>query len=142
MQVMDEKRAFALRLKQALKRSPKKIETAAELAVQFSLRHPDAAITPQAAQKWLTGRARPTPDKIETLATWLDVSPTWLRYGIADKRRPAKPRGAAEIQSLQSTADEQLLLQRLRRMPEARRLLVLEIVEQFSLEGEVWSQEP
>ncbi|MCL2635597.1 MAG: transcriptional regulator [Betaproteobacteria bacterium] len=137
MEKASEKQAFAARLQQALKRSPKKIDTATELAVQFSLRHPDAAITPQAALKWLTGRARPTPDKIETLAKWLDVSPMWLRHGIADKARS----GHAPKQDgpLQPTTEEIHLLERLRALPEARRLLVLGIAEQFALDGEVWA---
>ncbi|MFC5430777.1 transcriptional regulator [Paraburkholderia denitrificans] len=142
MQTADEKQAFSARLRQALKRSPKKIATATELAVQFSLRHPEAAITAQAAQKWLTGKACPTPDKIETLAKWLDVSPMWLRYGLADKARPARSRDAAVKHSakLQPAADEILLLERLRALPEARRLLVLELVEQFALDTAVWTQ--
>ncbi|OZI77659.1 hypothetical protein CAL22_03780 [Bordetella genomosp. 12] len=44
MQSMDDKQAFAARLRLALKRSPKLIESATRLAVQFSLRHPDAAM--------------------------------------------------------------------------------------------------
>ena len=149
MQKMDDKQAFSARLRQALKRSPKKIETATELAVQFSLRHPGAAITPQAAQKWLTGKGRPTADKIETLAKWLQVSSTWLRYGIADQARPyplpALPVAGATLSEAKSpvpTPDESLLLQRLRAMPEARRRLVYEVVEQFALEGEIWAASP
>lgn len=143
MHTADEKQAFAARLRQALKRSPKKIQTATELAVQFSLRHPNAAITTQAAQKWLTGKARPTPDKIETLAQWLDVSPLWLRHGVPDPAPPArrKPHILAEPAApgaMLPSAKEQELLRRLRAMPEARRHLVEEIVEQFALDGEMW----
>lgn len=146
MQKMDDKKAFAARLRQALKRSSKKVETATELAIQFSLRHPGTALTPQAAQKWLTGKARPTPDKIETLAHWLNVSPTWLRYGVADQVRPqsslTRPTPGltlAESRPLAPTPEESVLLQRLRAMPEARRRLVFDVVEQFALEGEAWA---
>lgn len=143
MQKMDEKQAFSTRLRQALKRSPKKIETATELSVQFSLRHPEASITPQAAQKWLTGKARPTADKIETLAEWLDVSPMWLRHGIADKARPRSTSHAQkQKETFQPTAEEIHHLERLRAMPEARRLLVLGVVEQFALDSEVWADKP
>jgi len=140
MQKVDDKQAFSTRLRQALKRSPKKIETATELSVQFSLRHPEAPITPQAAQKWLTGKARPTVDKIETLAEWLNVSPMWLRHGIADKARP-RPASNAQKQEepFQPTTEELLHLARLRAMPEARRLLVIGVVEQFALDDEVWA---
>lgn len=143
MQTVDDKQAFSTRLRQALKRSPKKIETATELSVQFSLRHPEAPITPQAAQKWLTGKARPTVDKIETLAEWLDVSPMWLRHGIADKARPhAGGRVHKLDEPFQPTVEEILHLKRLRAMPEARRLLVLGVVEQFALDSEVWADKP
>ena len=84
----DEKLAFSARVKQALKRSHRKVSTPAELALQFNLRHGNDPITPQAAQKWLTGKALQTQDKMETLATWLNASPLWLRHGIAEPRPP------------------------------------------------------
>jgi len=137
----DEKQAFAQRLKQALKRSPKKVETPAELALQFNLRHPHEPITPQAAQKWLTGMARPTPDKIDTLASWLRVSAQWLRFGIAEKASPPVARAVHERiadDPVSLTADEIKLIARLRGLSEHRRYLVAEIVEQFALEQEIW----
>lgn len=137
MRAADEKRAFSERLKQALKRSPKKIQTPSDLATQFCLRS-DAPITPQAAQKWLSGRAIPTVDKIRTLAEWLDVSEAWLRYGVADIPRPASGRPLALQEPLVPSPDELQLLERMRRLPEARRRLVEEIVEQFLLDGDVW----
>jgi len=138
MRAADEKRAFAERLRQALKRSPRRIETPTELAIQFSLRHPNSSVTPQAAQKWLSGRAVPTPDKIETLAEWLDVSATWLRHGVADAPRPGRKPVAALREPSSPTAAEWVVLERLRRLPEARRRLVEEIVEQFSLDEDAW----
>lgn len=137
----DEKKAFAARLKQALKRSPKKIEAASQLATQFNLRHPAEPITPQAAQKWLSGTARPTVDKIKTLAEWLDVYEQWLRYGVTDMKRVKPPKGAKQgNETIQPTADELELLRRLRRLPEYRRQLVEGVIEQFSLDGEVCSE--
>ncbi|WP_321891984.1 transcriptional regulator [Paraburkholderia tropica] len=134
---LDEKKAFASRLKQALKRSSKKIETATELSTQFNLRS-NEPITPQAAGKWLTGMARPTIDKINTLADWLDVSPEWLRFGVTDmKRRPAKGAKLPD-DAIQPTAEELEMLRRLRRLSEYRRQLVEGVIEQFSLDGEIW----
>jgi len=138
MQEMDEKQAFASRLRQALKRSPKKIETATQLAVQFSLRHPNASITTQAAQKWLGGKSRPTPDKIDTLAQWLDVSPLWLRHGVADGGYRPRKEAARTISDVPPLSEkERELLRRLRAMPEARRHLIEELVEQFALDDEI-----
>jgi transcriptional regulator with XRE-family HTH domain len=136
MQKMDDKQAFAARLRQALKRSPKKIETAADLAVQFSLRHPAAAVTTQSAHKWLTGKSRPTADKLKTLATWLDVSPTWLLYGEVD--RPKAAAGLHEPRPLNPTPEELRMIEQIRSLPEARRLLILEIIEMCVVDAQVW----
>lgn len=135
----EEKLAFAERLKQALTRSSKKIDSAAELAIQFNLRNPSEPVSAQAAHKWLTGRTMPTVDKMETLANWLDVPLQWLRYGIPESA--AKPRKkkakAGELGTL--AADEAELIARLRAMPEVRRKLVLDLAEQLSLDGEMWA---
>lgn len=76
-----EKKAFSERLRLALARGHKRAVGATELSLQFNLRYKNTPITPQAAQKWLSGQAIPTSDKIDTLAAWLKVSSHWLRYG-------------------------------------------------------------
>ncbi|MFZ6772425.1 transcriptional regulator [Undibacterium sp. SXout7W] len=138
--LFDEKQAFALRLKQALKRSKKKVETPLELSIQFNLRH-QTPVTPQAAQKWLTGLSQPTPDKIETLAQWLNVSAQWLRFGIAEKP-PAQP---AKVLSLKNATnrdafspEEIQLMLRIRTLSEHQRFLVTETIAQFALHQEMW----
>lgn len=139
----DEKQAFALRLKQALKRSPKKIGTPTELALQFNLRHQNDSITVQAAQKWMTGKSRPAVDKIKTLAAMLNVSAQWLRYGIAEDRSALATGGKVQAKhtaAIQPTDDEIQLLGRIRILSEHRRNLVHEIVEQFALEQEMWRE--
>ena len=65
---IDEKAAFAERLSQAINRSQKRQLNATELSTQFNLRHPNEPVSPQAAQKWLTGKAKPTADKLKTLS--------------------------------------------------------------------------
>lgn len=137
----DEKLAFANRLNAALKRSKKKIESPTDLALQFNLRHKNSPITPQAAQKWMAGKSRPTPDKINTLADWLNVSAQWLRYGIAESKPNKSARSMSDnnaTNQIAPNARELKLLQRIRNLPEARRALVVEIVEQFSIEQEMW----
>lgn len=139
----DEKQAFSLRLKQALKRSQKKIDTPAELALQFNLRHHNESITPQAAQKWLSGNARPTPDKIATLAEWLNVSAQWLRFGISEKipAQPARPLSKKAATSHDAFSDDETkLILRFRSLSAHRRYLVTEIIEQFALEQEMWHE--
>lgn len=138
MSELDEKKAFATRLRQALKRSSKRIETASELAIQFNLRHPAEPITPQAAQKWLTGSARPTADKIKTLAAWLDVSEQWLRFGVTDMKRPRQPTQPQGAETIVPTEEELELVGRLRRLSAYRRQLIEGVIEQFSLDQEIW----
>ncbi|MBI1906402.1 MAG: helix-turn-helix domain-containing protein [Rhodocyclales bacterium] len=140
MMAIDEKQAFAERLKLALTRSPKPIDTSAELAVQFNLRHAGTPVTQQAVHKWLNGKASPTPDKIATLAAWLGVSTHWLRFGLPD--------GGVEVQRLSTAepaarryaggaavrADEQHLLDSMRRLSPHQQRLIIELVDQLLLE--------
>jgi transcriptional regulator with XRE-family HTH domain len=140
MATHDEKQAFAARLNLALKRSRKKISTPSELTVQFNLRYGGEPITPQAAQKWLSGQNRPSPDKIETLAAMLNVSYQWLRFGIPEvtpaKARPSSPSPATKQDAL--TPADLHLIASLRSLPEHQQHLVTEIVEQFALQQEMW----
>ncbi|HEY8102861.1 MAG TPA: helix-turn-helix domain-containing protein [Burkholderiaceae bacterium] len=137
----DEKKAFSLRLRQALKHGKKKIETPTELQAQFNLKYQGEGITPQAAQKWLAGETRPTIDKIEILAEITNVSVQWLRFGIADDK-PAltTTRKAPKGKTAPPTDEELKLLAKLRTLPEHQRYLVEEIVDQFSLEQEMWRE--
>jgi transcriptional regulator with XRE-family HTH domain len=138
---IDEKQAFAKRLKQALKRTSKKVETPAQLATQFNLRHSAEPITAQAAQKWLAGTARPTVDKIKTLAEWLDVSDAWLRFGVTDMKRAKREKGEAkEKGKIEPTPDELEIIRRLRSLPAHRREIVLNVLEAFSTDIEAWKQ--
>lgn len=137
----DEKQGFASRLKEALKRSPTKVDTPTELAAQFGWRYPKSPISMQAAQKWLSGRAIPTPDKVEALAKWLKVDKQWLRYGVAAQTRPAPGKAATAVREPHApTAEEWKLLERLRRLPESRRQLVEELVWQLALDEDVWTR--
>lgn len=133
----DEKLAFTKRLKLALKRSHKKITTPAELALQFNLRHPNESITPQAAQKWLTGKAKPTADKINTLAEWLAVSPHWLRFGSATNEQTIQPLRQVKAHSNSEAAlsdTEQTLIKQFRQLSAHQRSIIADLVEQLAAE--------
>jgi transcriptional regulator with XRE-family HTH domain len=51
------------------------------LAREFNQFFGGKAITVHAARKWLLGEAIPTQDKLQALASWLEVSVDWLRFG-------------------------------------------------------------
>lgn len=81
MPTSKEKAAFAKRLKDSL---PKEIKGGTDLARAFNLLHRgDQPISPQTAHKWLKGTTIPKPDKLQTLATWLQKDVHWLHYGPA-----------------------------------------------------------
>jgi transcriptional regulator with XRE-family HTH domain len=133
----QETQAFADRLRQALKRSAKKMGTPSELALQFNLRHPGSQVTNQAAQKWLSGNSKPTPDKIETLAALCNVSAQWLRHGIVEAC-PHVPKPPAERAGMEPlTASEQVLLWRFRSLSPYQQELIADLLEQLSLNLEM-----
>lgn len=138
---VDDKKAFAERLKTALKRLPKSIETATELAHEFNLKHQNEPITPQAAQRWLKGTAFPTPDKLQTLADWLNVSAHWLKNGPPP---PAKKtltgKRSQSAQPGQLTEKETRILTKLRSLSEHQVYIVVELIEQLALEREIWAE--
>lgn len=144
---IDEKAAFAERLSQAINRSQKRQLNATELSTQFNLRHPNEPVSPQAAQKWLTGKAKPTADKLKTLSEWLDVPLHWLSYGAPE---PFTKKSAANRQHLvasqaarldELSPDEQKLIGKYRRLNGRQQHLVYEIAETLSLEREIHQQE-
>lgn len=142
----DEKLDFSKRLKLALKRSSKPVNSAAELALQFNLRHPNDSITTQSAHKWLTGKARPTADKIETLASWLNVSAHWLRHGSPNDVKQKQETGArraklqAEKDASLSEAETKLVAQ-FRWLSTHQRYLIAELIEQLAIEQEIWPEQ-
>lgn len=81
MRANNRKLDFSKRLILAMERAHPPVKGATKLAVQFNLRFQGVGVSPQTAHKWLSGRAIPTPDKIDTLAQWLGVSAHWLHFG-------------------------------------------------------------
>ncbi|MDP9932606.1 transcriptional regulator [Variovorax paradoxus] len=144
-QTKAEREAFAERLKVALSRGRKRISTPTALAEAFNLRWHGRSVTPQAAQKWLTGAAMPEPGKIEVLAQLTSVPLTWLRYGLPERRgtgapAPGEPHATryAQIDKASVTAEELRLLAQLRLMPPPRRELVRQLAQELALESEMW----
>lgn len=138
---VDDKKSFAERLKTALKRLPKSIETASELAHQFNLKHHNDPITPQAAQKWLKGTAFPTADKVQTLADWLSVSAHWLKNGPPPPaKKELTEKRSQSAQPGQLNEKEARLLAKLRSLSEHQVYIVAELIDQLALEREIWAE--
>lgn len=100
-------------------------------------------MTNQAVQKWLTGKAYPTSDKIETLADWLGVSAHWLRFGAPTEVKRKHALGKRQNLVMQETAvlssEESRLMARYRQLSPHQQNLVAELVVQLTLDKEVWS---
>jgi transcriptional regulator with XRE-family HTH domain len=133
--VDSEKAAFAERLRTALKRAKKSIHTAAQLAHEFNLRYEGEGVTEQACQKWLTGKARPSADKIETLAAITGVTAYWLKNGSPPPKTQKKAAPLPRLTSL--TDDEVAHLTRLRTLSEHQARLIKELTEQLATEREL-----
>ena len=146
-QTKAEREAFAQRLKAALARGRKRISTPTALAEAFNLRWQGRSVTPQAAQKWLTGAAMPEPDKIDVLAQMTGTPITWLRFGVPESRdakAPAasesKPARYEQADKSSVTPDELRLLTQLRLLSGHRKELVRQLVQELALESEMWSK--
>jgi transcriptional regulator with XRE-family HTH domain len=89
MTISDEREAFSLRLKEALKAAGDRADSPTALARAFNRRFPGQPVSVHAARKWLYGEAIPGQEKLRVLAEWLGRSTEWLRYGgIAPTERP------------------------------------------------------
>ena len=132
--------AFSARLKLALTRSRRKIETPSQLAQQFNLRYQGAPISKQAAQKWLAGESRPTPEKTAVLASMFNVSEQWLRLGVSD----GEPRQAVVIATSatrsNTTPAELGLVTKFRQLSAHQQGLIADLVDQLTLEKRIWAQ--
>jgi hypothetical protein len=139
-----ENLAFALRLKEALKRSSKKADTPSLLALQFNLHHPGERVTNQAVQKWLVGDNRPSLDKADTLAQMCDVSVEWLLHGIPVPKTPylATPRRVYEGQTkeLLLLLEERRLIEEFRLLSAHQKALVADLIGQLAMEKKVWGE--
>lgn len=87
---------------------------------EYNIRSNQPPITSHAARKWLMGEAIPTQDRLQVLADWLSVSPSWLRYGEDDIDGKKNTRDM--------TAQEWRLVQGFRRLTDKQKAGLLTMV--------------
>jgi hypothetical protein len=87
---------------------------------EYNIRSNQPPITSHAARKWLMGEAIPTQDRLQVLADWLNVSPSWLRFGEDDINGKKNTR--------YMTAQEWRLVRGFRRLTEKQRAGLLALV--------------
>ncbi|CAB3770219.1 carph-isopro domain-containing protein [Paraburkholderia solisilvae] len=138
MPTTDEKRAFADRLKLALRRVPEKPDGPTELARFFNLRYQGEPVSTQTVDKWLKGRTIPKHDKLETLAKALGVDLHWLHYGpspkvpATKKKTKAPPPPPPPPEEKYPVSPESIeLANKIEALAPHHRYLVQELVAQF-----------
>jgi len=134
MPTEQEKSAFSERLRAALNESPDHVKGATDLARHFNLRHRGGApVSTQTAHKWLSGRAIPTNDKIDTLAKWLQISAHWLHYGPEPDSAAAKGRKDSPRREVKYpvSAESLTLAEKIRALSPRKRYLIEELVSQL-----------
>ena len=115
---LTEPQAFAQRLRAALVAAGV-VVSPTTLQRKFNAVSGDAAVSVHAVRKWIMGESIPTQRRIQVLATWLAVSPNWLRFG----ERTAKD----TIQA--PSAAEHVLLRSFRRLGAQERRHILALVQ-------------
>ncbi len=133
MPTVEEKAAFAERLKFAMKRAPERLRGGTDLAMHFNLRHRgEQPVSPQTAHKWLTGRTIPTDDKLHTLADWFRVDLHWLHYGPPPGGAgSAVPKPLPRGDKYPLSAETLELASKIEALTPHHRYLVQELVAQF-----------
>ena len=136
---------FAARLQKSLVAAKVAVTGAATLEREFNQRYQYQPISRQSAYAWLTGKTRPTMDKIEVLAAWLQVSAHWLAFGTdvgaqidsmrfapsADRQSPNAAQYRERTQR-RDDIDEQMSLKFARLTP-AQRALVSALTDELLL---------
>ncbi|WJF90113.1 transcriptional regulator [Paraburkholderia bonniea] len=134
MPTIEEKAAFAERLRFSMTRVNEKLKGGTDLALHFNLRHRNGEpVSPQTAHKWLTGRTIPTPDKLHTLAEWFKVDLHWLHYGPPPSSMATRtvPRPLTRDGKYPLSPETLELASKVESLSPHHRYLVQELVSQF-----------
>lgn len=124
-----EREEFSVRLLQALKERGYS-NSATSLCREFNARSPGRSLSVHAARKWMVGEAIPTQEKLRVLATWLNKSIEWLRYGTAPGRVPGRSNDSDNGRDQLKAADYRLIAD-INRLDTTHRALVQDIVRAF-----------
>lgn len=79
----QERQAFSERLKLALSGIGWTRVSYTRLAQEFNRRAGADSVTVHGARKWVMGESIPAQKRLSVLASWLEVRPQWLRFGVS-----------------------------------------------------------
>ena len=118
------KQAFSKRLRTVLEKAGIDPRKPVVVAREFNRRFLDKPVTAYGVRKWLAGESIPAQDKLVVLATWLGVSPEWLRYG------PTNPTPATQLQQAVAVfePDDLVFFRSYRKLSPEYRLVVREVI--------------
>lgn len=117
-----EKQLFSQRLKQALHKANYPISPT-HLSNEFNYRYDGSPISVQSANNWLLGKAIPNQDKLLILATWLDVSNQWLRFGDTES--------VATTSNLNLTQIEVEYLRKYQNLKAHQKAIIQNLIDEF-----------
>jgi transcriptional regulator with XRE-family HTH domain len=125
---MDEKLAFAQRLRDAMQRAGYPLRPVV-LEREFNTRYWGRSVTLQAVRRWLRGESIPSQEKLQVLAEWLKIEPQVLRFG---------DQVARSVQEHRQRWDEKLTYQEREtvdaylQLPAPQRKLIREVILTFA----------
>ncbi len=117
----QERSKFSERLQQALENADYSADSPTQLAREFNLRFSGHPVTVHAARKWLQAESIPTQEKLRALASWLNVTAEWLRFGSGTS-------GTESGAAYSVTAHDEKILSSLQQLNKHNRELVHEFI--------------
>lgn len=122
---IDERKHFSDRLLAALIAAHQPT-TPSAFTRGFNLRADGATVSVHGARKWLLGEAFPTQEKILILARWLNINPSWLRFGDAQNDQYR-----LDIASSELSPESLVLIHDVMSLPPAAQLIVRDLIDSF-----------
>jgi hypothetical protein len=124
-----QREAFTQRLREELTRSGRALSPVA-LSREINLHlRPSERVHASSCRKWLHAQAIPTQEKMQALSGMLQVSPSWLRFGLAHELKESLPSGAV------LSADELSMLDVWRQLQASQRRTVRMLMTQLIKSG-------
>ncbi len=127
----DERLAFSRRLADAM-RAKHLAPRPGVLHKLFNSRYHGEPVAFSTASKWLHGKAIPVQDKLQVLATALEVEPQRLRFGDAGKVRVGEAPASWAMTEAGSTSRDRQVIQMFLALPQRRRELVGQLIDALS----------
>ncbi|MEB0029413.1 XRE family transcriptional regulator [Undibacterium sp. RTI2.1] len=124
----NKKEKFAGRLAEAMRAQGYNAEPAV-LEREFNLRHYGQPMTLHGVRKWLIGASIPPYEKIITLATWLNVPPDDLTFGLEVKQK-IKQKNANWKEAI--SYNERETFEAFLNLPAPQRKIVREVILAFA----------